>query len=290
MTMQEALRAAVAELSAGAESPQAEAEELLGRLLGLSRTEIHLNGARLVSPEQARTLAEWIERRRAGEPIQYITGRAAFRGLDLEVGPDVLVPRPETEGLVERVLEILRAERQRWPAPRVLDLGTGSGAIALAIASEMPRTILTATDVSAAALVVARRNAAALGLASRVRLLGGSWFAALEENERFEVIISNPPYISEWERESLPREVRDHEPAPGLFSGPTGLEALREIVERAPRHLAPEGWLALEVADARASHVLAWLTGARDWEEARLEEDLSGRPRVALARRRAQWW
>jgi release factor glutamine methyltransferase len=296
MTIQEALRAAVGPVEGASSTPRFEAEELIGRLLGLRRTELYLDASRRLSAHEAEILAGWIARRRAGEPIQYVTGRAAFRGLDLHVTPDVLVPRPETEGLVERALEVLRAERPRWPAPRVLDLGTGSGAIALAIAIESPETIVTATDVSTGALEVARGNAAALGLTGRIRLLEGHWLDALDMDERFEAVISNPPYIAESEREALPREVREHEPAVALFSGPDGLDALREIVEGAPRHLVAGGLLALEVAEARAEVVFAWLEGGRDWEGVALREDLAGRPRVVLARRQrgpaiapAQW-
>lgn len=292
----EALKETVARLDGRCPSPRAEAEELLGRLLGIGRTEVYLRGERALAPEQVGTLARWIERRLAGEPIQYITGLAAFRGLDLAVTREVLVPRPETEGLVERVIEVLRSERTRWPAPRVLDLGTGSGAIALAIASECPQAIVTATDASARALDVARANATALGLAGRVRFELGHWFDAIDADERFEVAVSNPPYVAESEAESLPRDVREHEPAGALFSGPTGLEALREIADAAPRHLLASGLLALEVAESRAHEVLAWLEGGHDWEGVALHEDLSGRPRVLLARRQrgpaiapAQW-
>jgi len=295
-SLAETLKAAVARLEGHCPSPRAEAEELLGRLLDLARTEVYLRGEHPLAPEQAGTLERWIERRLAGEPIQYITGRAAFRGLDLAVTRDVLVPRPETEVLAGCVLEVLGSERQRWQAPRVLDLGTGSGAIALAIASECPWAVVTATDASPAALDVARGNAEALGLAARVRFTPGHWFDAVDADERFEAVISNPPYIADGEAEALPRDVRDHEPGGALFSGPTGLEALREIVDAAPRQLVAGGLLALEVAESRAHEVLAWLEGAQDWEGVSLHDDLTGRPRVLMARRQrgpaiapAQW-
>jgi release factor glutamine methyltransferase len=286
-----ALARAVAAL--GGESGRRDAEELCSRLLGIARHELALSGGRELMPEQQTRLEEWIARRRAGEPVQYITGRAAFRGLDLYVTRAVLIPRPETEGLVEEVLRVIRAERARWPRPRVLDLGTGSGCVALAIAQEYPEADVWGVDLSEAALEVAAANAARLGLADRVRWLRGDWFEALSTDEaaaagapeRFEVIAANPPYIATGEWDDLPRDVREHEPAEALFSGASGLEDLRELVERAPEFLVPGGLLALELAEARAAEVHAWLDGAREWRESRVVDDLAGRPRVLLARR-----
>jgi len=197
----------------------------------------------------------------------------------------VLIPRPETEVLVECVLEALRAGAASRPHPRVLDLGTGSGAIALAIAMEFRAARVTATDASAAALEVARANAEALDLSARVRFSSGDWFAAPGAEERFDVVVSNPPYIAEAERGELPEDVRDHEPAIALFSGADGTEALREIVDEAPRHLVAGGLLALELAENRAHAIRAWLEGAPEWEGAELRPDLAGSPRVLLARR-----
>ena len=296
MNVGDALRQTRVRLEGRSDTPQAEAEELLGRLLGLGRTELHLaRGLELEAPAQRR-LESWLERRLAGEPLQYVTGRAAFRGLDLAVGPSVLVPRPETEVLVEAVLEVVRAEQSRWPRPRILDLGTGSGAIALSIASECPAAEVIGTDQSPGALEMAHANARALGLAERVRFVSGDWFQAVDPEQRFEVVVSNPPYVATSEWDVLPREVREHEPGVALFSGSTGLDALREIVDEAPSHLVTSGLLALELAEARAQEVAAWLEGAHDWEAVRLVDDLAGRPRVLLARRQrgpaiapAQW-
>jgi release factor glutamine methyltransferase len=281
------LEVATATLAAASDQARADAEELLSRLLRRSRTELYFERETPVSTEQARTLERWLERRAAGKPVQYITGRAAFRGLDLAVTPAVLIPRPETERLVEAVFEVLSEQRARWPAPRVLDLGTGSGAIALALAEEWPAARVSASERSEQALEVARANAGERGLEARVRFLAGDWLDAVPGDERFEVIVSNPPYIAETERDALPIDVREHEPAAALFSGPTGLEALREIVDQSPRHLVAGGLLALELAEMRALEVRAWLDGARDWEEVALRDDLTGRPRILLARRQA---
>jgi len=282
-TLDDALRSAVSSL--GGDSARSDAEELIGRLIGLTRSQLYVDRTRELSPDQQRTLEAWLRRRAAGEPVQYITGRAAFRGLDLAVDASVLVPRPETEGLVEAVLETLRREAAHWPAPRVLDLGTGSGAIALAVAHECPDAAVTATDASEAALEVARANAGALGLAARVTFALGDWLDALGGDDLFEVVVSNPPYIATGEWDALPHDVRAFEPQQALFSGASGLEALREIVDEAPRHLVSGGLLALELAEARAEEVAGWLEGAHDWSGVELRDDLAGRPRVLLARR-----
>ena len=270
---------------APSDQAHSDAAELVSRLLGLERGDLGPQHRRAVAPADWARLDAWLERRRSGEPVQYISGRAAFRSLDLAVGPAVLIPRPETEGLVEAVLGVLRAERGRWPAPRVLDLGTGSGAIALAIASEWPAAIVTATDASDEALGLARAIAVALGLGERLRLANGHWFEAVGADELFEVVVSNPPYIATGEAGELPRDVRAFEPHAALFAGESGLEALREIVDAAPEHLVAGGLLALELAEVRADLVAGWFEGGRDWSATELLDDLAGHPRVLLARR-----
>ena len=282
-TVASTLRSALAAL-ASSPTPRSDAEELLSRLLGVSRAELHLLGARKLTRTESARLASWFTRRAAHEPVQYITGRAAFRDLDLAVDPRVLIPRPETEGLAGAVLEVLRAEAARWPAPRVLDLGTGSGVIALALATECPAAVVTATDASAEALEVARANAAALELAGRVRLLAGHWFEAVGAQERFEAVVSNPPYIATGEWDELPEDVRSFEPRQALFSGASGLDDAREIVDQAPRHLAAGGLLALELAEDRVHQVAGWLRGAPGWQAVEVRDDLARRPRYLLAR------
>ena len=286
-TIAETLVDATRRLAAASDAPRTDAEELLSRLLGVGRGELTLRRTATLEPGVARELDVWLARRERGEPVQYITGRAAVRHLDLAVSRAVLVPRPETEGLVEAVLQVLEAERARWATPRVLDLGTGSGAIALAVASEWPAARVTATDQSEQALAVARANALALGLDTRVRFARGEWLDAVDADERFEVVVSNPPYIADHEAGSLPRDVREWEPARALFGGADGLDALRAIIEEAPRHLVTRGLLALELGETRAYEVAAWFDGARDWSVARVLDDLAGRPRVLLARREA---
>lgn len=279
----------------GSTESRSDAEELVSRLLEVSRGELQLQRDRELTSDEWSRLESWVERRAGGEPVQYITGRAAFRNLDLAVNRSVLIPRPETEGLVEAVLEVLQQEKTHWTQPRVLDLGTGSGAIALAIAGEWPAATVTATDASLDALAVAQTNAASCGI-SGVEFVQGDWFDAIGGDDRFEVIVSNPPYIATGEWEQLPRDVREHEPHHALFSGSSGLEALREIVDLAPLHLVAHGLLALELDESRATEVASWLEGAHDWERTRLLDDLGGRPRMLLARRQsgpaiapAQW-
>jgi len=269
----------------GSPTPRSDAEELLSRLLGVTRLQLRLQGERVLAAEESSRLESWLQRRAAHEPVQYITGKAAFRDLDLDVTRDVLIPRPETEGLVEAVLEALRLEREAWPAPRTLDLGTGSGAIALALASEWPAAVVTASDASRAALALARANAGALGLDARIRFLAGDWFAPLGADERFEVVVSNPPYVAPHEWDVLPEDVRAFEPREALLSGERGLDAVRHIMDGAPARLVPDGLLALELAEARAHEVLGWFVGADAWADVALRDDLSGRPRYLLALR-----
>src|SRR5258706_9148687 len=232
----DAVRAATTRLKAAGYA-SSDAEELLSRLLGVGRGELRRRLTDTMRAETVLDLSAQLMRREAGEPVQYITGRAAFRHIDLAVDRRVLIPRPETELLVDAVLEYLANRDWSKRPPRVLDLGTGSGCIALAIAHEHPIASLTATDTNADALDVARANASALGLASRVTFAHGEWFDAVGADDRYDVVVSNPPYISNAERELLPADVRDWEPRVALFADDDGLADVRDILEDAPRHL-----------------------------------------------------
>jgi release factor glutamine methyltransferase len=234
-------------------------------------------------PERARRrLAEMTARRRGGEPLQYVTGSWGFRRLDLMVDRRVLIPRPETEVVVEVALAELR--RLARPRPVVVDLGTGSGAIALALADEGPEADIWATDVSAPALEVATANLAGLGgrAAPRVRLARGSWFCALpgELAGRVDLVVSNPPYVAE--ADEVEPEVAGWEPADALWSGPGGLEATDAILAEAPRWLARPGAVVLEVAAARAGETAARAEAAG--LAVSLHPDLAGRDRVLVGR------
>jgi release factor glutamine methyltransferase len=248
-----------------------DAELLLAHVLSKTRAHLKAHPEHLPTPDQARRYTDLIERRAAGEPVAYILGYRDFWTLTLSVNPSVLVPRPETELLVERALELGPAGRAR-----VADLGTGSGAIALALASERPEWAVIATDASQAALRTAQANAATLGL-DRVTFLAGRWFEPLT-GRRFELIASNPPYVSEGDA-ALQDATLQHEPQIALASGPDGLSALREIVQSAPDYLERRGWLILEHGSDQAAAVARELVG-RGFGHVRSHRDLAGHERI----------
>jgi release factor glutamine methyltransferase len=219
---------------------------------------------------------ELAHRRALGEPLQYLTGVAGFRRLELAVGPGVLIPRPETEIVVERALGVLP------PNGTLVDIGTGSGAIALAVASERRDATVLATELSRDALAWAAKNRASLGL--QVELLYGDLFEPLPPELRggVDVCVSNPPYVAESDRGSLPTDVVDHEPQLALFAR-DGLEVIRRLIEEAPQWLKPDGWLVLEIGETQAADVDAILK-RHGYRDGFIEQDLTGRERIAVAR------
>jgi len=249
---------------------------LLLHLLTLPRTALFTDPGRALSPaEQARYDAA-IARRAAGEPIQHITGQQEFYGLMLQVSPAVLIPRPETELLVEAVL----ARLPRSQPLRIADIGTGSGAIAIALAHHLPLAQITAVDLSPSALAIARQNAAAHGLADRIRFLRSDLLAEIDREAPFDAIVSNPPYIPESDRNSLHPQVRDHEPAMALFAGSDGLEVYRRLIPQAFAALEAGGLLAMEIGYAQRDAIASLL--AR-WTRVAFLDDLQRIPRVVLA-------
>lgn len=239
-----------------------------------------------VVPERAVPFVEgMIERRAAGEPLQYVVGRWAFRRLELLVDRRVLIPRPETEAVVEVALGELR--RLPAPEPVVVDLGAGCGAIALSIAHEAPNARVWATDVSPGALAVSRANLAGLGSteATRVRLAEGRWFDAVppDLHGRVDLVVSNPPYVAEGEAAELPAEVGEWEPRQALVAGPTGLEAIAEIVADAPAWLARPGAVVVEIAPHQAEPV-SELAHAAGFAQVDVRPDLQGRLRALVGR------
>lgn len=262
----------------GVESPRLNAELLIGHALGLKRMQLYLQFERpLAEPELSR-LRPLVKRRGEREPLQYIMGSTEFCGLTLKVDRRALIPRPETELLVE----IARALGAVPPA-RVLDLGTGSGAIALALAQYFPAAEVTAVDLSADALALARENAAATGLDGRVAWVQSDWFAALPAGrEPFDLIVANPPYLTPAEVAEAEPEVRQHEPPGALSSGADGLEAIAIILREARGRLRAGGWLALETGIAQHARILA-LAAEAGYARTESRPDLTGRDRFILA-------
>lgn len=271
-TVAATLQRAAQTLAHHGESPRLDAEILLGRVLGVSRSALIVRGTDPVSAETQAAYDALIARRIQGVPVAYLTGIREFWSLELDVTPDVLVPRPETEVLVELALGILPKDTPR----SVLDLGTGSGAIALAIASERPLVHMTGVDVSEPALAVAMANSRKLGL-SGVRWRAGSWFEAVRD-QRFDMIVSNPPYVAS---DDPALEFLGAEPAIALSCGPTGLESLERIVAGAAEHLNPGGWLLLEHGNTQADQVARMLE-CRRFGRIRSHADYSGHVRVTL--------
>jgi release factor glutamine methyltransferase len=250
-----------------------DAQLLLAHALGLERWRLTANPQRAVRATQRARYRELLERRRAGEPLAYLTGRREFWSLDLAVSPDVLVPRPETELVVERALALRSA-----PAARVADLGTGSGAIALALASERPRWQVVATDASLAALAVARSNAQALGLVVEFR--HGDWYAPLA-GEGFDLLLSNPPYVA---ADDPALQALRHEPRMALTPGADALECLRLLAHGAMQHLLPGGWLVLEHGAAQGAQLRDELVLA-GLRHVRSHRDLAGHERTTEGQR-----
>jgi release factor glutamine methyltransferase len=269
--------------AAGVDNAGQEARWMVEQASGLAAAELAVALDRAAPARAAAQLDRMVGRRAAGEPLQYTLGRWAFRTLDLLVDPRVLIPRPETEVLAGLALD----ECRRLDARLAVDLGTGSGALALALAVERPGLEVWGTDASDAALAVARANLAGLGrAATRVRLAGGDWFAALREDlaGRLDVVVANPPYVSEAEMADLPDEVRAWEPHEALCSGPSGLEDIGRIVDEAPRWLSRPGSLLVELAPHQARRARARALAA-GFHSVSVWPDLAGRDRILLARR-----
>ena len=264
----------------GVESARLDAELLLADTLGLTRVELYTNYDRPLQKEEVDRFRDLLRRRAMREPVAYILGRREFWSLDFEVDRRVLIPRPETETLVEAALEVLGA-RTSGAAPALLDLGTGSGALAIALAVEIPALRVVATDIAAAALEVAPRNAARHDVADRIDFRQGDLYAAVREDERFDAVVSNPPYCRRAELAGLEPEVREWEPGCALVSGTDGMDVTRRIVAGAGKFLAPDGWLLVEVG-TQAEDVRDLMTKER-WRDVRAFDDLAGRVRVVGA-------
>jgi release factor glutamine methyltransferase len=279
-TVSDALHTATAMLTRASDSARLDAELLLEHVTGLPRTQFHAFPERSLPPQAGWSFQQLVKRRMQGEPIAYIRGHQEFWSLLFEVSPAVLIPRPETELVVERALEHLDVPAHS--CARVLDLGTGSGAIALAIASERPNVRITGVDVSADALVVAARNAARLQIPG-VRFVQSNWYAALKDADtQFNLIVSNPPYIAADDPDLHPL-VRRFEPTAALIPGPSGVEAIKQIAAGAARHLAADGWLVIEHGWKQSTYVRDLLVRA-GFAHVRSHADLAGHERVTEGR------
>jgi release factor glutamine methyltransferase len=270
------------------------AELLIMFALGCNRAYLFAHPERELTPDEIQRYDEALARRASGVPAQYITGHQEFWGLDLIVSPAVLIPRPETEHLVETVLELIsrttakekqqQNQRAGVSAPhrlRIVDVGTGSGAIALALASELPVAQIHATDISSPALEVAQANMARLELSSCIEFRLGDLLDGFS-SDSFDFVVSNPPYVGESEEDSVQLEVRKFEPGNAVFAGPTGLEVIERLIPQALTALKPGGWLVFEISGTIAEAVRHQLEG---WLDVGLTNDLQGIARVAAARK-----
>jgi release factor glutamine methyltransferase len=263
--------------------PRASAELLLGHVLGLDRLSLRLNPQRSIETSELAAFMKCVERRLLGEPVQYITGTQEFWSLPLSVTPAVLIPRPETELLVEAVLDIAR--KAGAGKVRIADVGTGSGAIAVALARELPEAVIVAGDLSRAALQVARRNARRHQVAERVHFVCADLFAPFSESA-FDIVVTNPPYVKGSDILLLPREIRDYEPRAALDGGVDGLASIRAIIHGVPDFLRPAGVLVLEMGAGQARDVTALVSETKRYRAHRVLKDYGGIDRVLVAEAR----
>ena len=282
MQLKQALTSAVEQLeSSDVGSPRLNAETLLLFVLGVSRAYLYAHPERELTHEEQVRYDEVIAQRAGDVPSQYITGHQEFWGLDFLVCPAVLIPRPETEHLVETVLHLA----SEGPAPRIVDVGTGSGCIALALAHELKSAEIYGVDLSAEALEIARANAARLQLDSRVRFLQSNVLEALAGRRDFDFVVSNPPYVGFNEADKVQRSVFKYEPKMAVFGGDNGLDVIRPLIKQAHPALKRGGYLAMEIGFSMRDLVLALLDPAV-WDEPTVVPDLQGIPRVITTRRR----
>jgi release factor glutamine methyltransferase len=269
------------------ESPRLTAEVLLAHELGMDRVGLYLQFEKPLTEKELSGYRDLVRRRVRGEPLQYVTGVQEFWSMAFEVGPGVLIPRPETELLVEQGLACAKEDRtDEGYLHRLLDLGTGSGIIAVSLAKELPEWDVWATDISTEALHMAQINAEKHGVHGRIRFRQGDLFDAVRgEGRTFAIIVSNPPYVEEEEYGVLPPEVREHEPRTALAGGPGGMTYVARILREAPDFLIPNGWLLVEMAPGQTERAMKIAEETRCYGEARRIRDYSGRHRVVCVRR-----
>ncbi len=283
MPLKLTLAAATSRLAAASvPSPRLNAETLLMFTLNCDRAHLHAHPERELTPDETARYSAALADRSRGVPAQYITGHQEFWGMDFLVTPAVLIPRPETEHLIETALEIISAHAGSWKPPaRIADVGTGSGCIALALARELPQAEIHATDISPAALAIARSNAARHQLDSRIRFYQADLLAGFAPGS-FHLIVSNPPYVGQAEEDEVQLEVRKFEPRNAVFAGPTGTEVIARLIPQAHAALKPGGWLILEISGSIVHPVISPL---KNWREVKVIDDLQSIPRVIQAQK-----
>ena len=286
VTLGEALKSAIQSLTAaGVPSPRLNAELLLMFTLACDRAHLYGHPERELTKEEQTRYSETLAERSTGIPTQYITGHQEFWGMDLIVTPAVLVPRPETEHVVEKVVARAKDKTVRAlstaGAIAIVDVGTGSGCIALALAKELPQAEIQATDISAAALEIARANAARHQLDDRIHFSRSDLLTDIDEAP-FDFVVSNPPYVGEAEEDQVQLEVRKFEPRAAVFAGPTGIEVIARLIPQAFEKLKPGGSVVIEISGTISSHVRELLS---DWKNVEITKDLQGIARVAAAER-----
>jgi release factor glutamine methyltransferase len=265
----------------GSDSPRLEAEVLLAHARNCPRIQLYTAYDEVLPDAIRAKMRELVQRRAAAEPVAYLVGHREFFGLKFKVTPDVLIPRPETETLVMETLERIKSDER----PRILDLGTGSGCIAVSLAVNHPGAQVTAVDISPAALAVARSNVEQHDVVDRVNLLESDLFVRLHNGTKFDVIVSNPPYVRTDEMDGLQPEIRLHEPHLALVAGPEGLDVFRRIAAQAAQWLNPDGFALVEFSPEQSTAVQALFTPELGWRQSRVLSDTSGQPRALLAER-----
>jgi release factor glutamine methyltransferase len=280
MNIQQGIERAVQVLHEAATGDQRlTAESLMMFTLGRERAYLYAHPETALTEEQQKRFEDALARRAAGIPLQYITGKQEFWGLEFQVSPAVLIPRPETEHLVEAALDLAR----KIERPRIVDVGTGSGCILLALAHELSQAELYGVDISGEALAMATSNAERLGLSSRVKLVQGDLLQPfLSQSMEFDLVVSNPPYVGTAEPDKVQREVREHEPAVAVFAGESGMEIYRRLIPQAWTALKPGGYLLIEIGYSMEAAIDELLS---QWQERRSIADLQGIPRVVVARK-----
>jgi release factor glutamine methyltransferase len=268
----------------GSQTPRLDAELLLAEACGCQRIDLYTRFDQLPEEGRRRAFREFVRRRAEGTPVAYLLGRREFYSLSFRVTPDVLIPRPETEFVVIRALDLARGRPAEGPLD-IADVGTGSGILAICLAKELPTASVLAIDISAAALAVARANAADHGVADRIELLQSDLFALAPGERRFDFIVSNPPYVSSEEMNQLAPDVRGHEPRAALEAGPSGMEVINRLVAQAAPRLRPGGHLLMEISPQLERAVLALVGSDGRYEAANVIKDLAGHSRVVEARR-----